>query len=245
MTATLDMTIRDIVANDFRAAAVFQQYGIDFCCKGNRTVEEACRGGSVSAERILQDIADATAAPATGGPRFNSWDVGMLAAYIVANHHAFVRQALPVLQTHTKKIAAVHGAAHPELQEIAALIDAVALEMSSHMMKEEEILFPYVTGLGLASRGEAAHPSAPFSTVRNPIHMMEMEHESVGDATARIRALTSGYRIPDDACTTYRICLQELEAFERDLHEHVHLENNILFPKAARLESDMRQAAGR
>jgi regulator of cell morphogenesis and NO signaling len=242
MTATLDMTIRDIVADDFRAAAVFQRHGIDFCCKGNRSVEEACRGGSVSAERILAEVADATAAPAAGGPRFNSWDVGMLAAYIVANHHAFVRQAMPILQTHTRKIAAVHGAAHPELREVAALIEGIAEEMASHMMKEEEILFPYVTGLGPASRGEAAHPSAPFPTVSNPIRMMEMEHESVGDATARIRALTDGYRIPEDACTTYRICLQELEAFERDLHEHVHLENNILFPKAKRLEAEIREA---
>jgi regulator of cell morphogenesis and NO signaling len=242
MTATLDMTIRDIVADDFRAAAVFQRHGIDFCCKGNRSVEEACRGGSVSAERILAEVADATAAPAAGGPRFNSWDVGMLAAYIVANHHGFVRQAMPILQTHTRKIAAVHGAAHPELREVAALIEGIAEEMASHMMKEEEILFPYVTGLGPASRGEAAHPSAPFGTVNNPIRMMEMEHESVGDATARIRALTDGYRIPEDACTTYRICLQELEAFERDLHEHVHLENNILFPKAKRLEAEIREA---
>jgi regulator of cell morphogenesis and NO signaling len=242
MTATLDMTIRDIVADDFRAAAVFQRHGIDFCCKGNRSVEDACRGGSVSAERILAEIADATAASAAGGPRFNSWDVGMLAAYIVANHHSFVRQAMPILQTHTRKIAAVHGAGHPELQEVAALVEGIAEEMASHMMKEEEILFPYVTGLGSASRGEAAHPSAPFPTVSNPIRMMEMEHESVGDATARIRALTDGYRIPKDACTTYRICLQELEAFERDLHEHVHLENNILFPKAKRLESEIREA---
>jgi regulator of cell morphogenesis and NO signaling len=238
------MTIRDIVADDFRAAAVFQRHGIDFCCKGNRSVEEACRDGSVNAERILEEVADATAAPASGGPRFGSWDLGMLAVYIVANHHAFVRQALPILQTHTKKIAAVHGAAHPELREVAALIDGISAEMASHMMKEEEILFPYVTGLEPAARGEAPHPSAPFSTVSSPIRMMEMEHEAVGDATARIRALTDGYRVPADACTTYRICLQELEAFERDLHEHVHLENNILFPKAKRLESEIRQAGG-
>jgi regulator of cell morphogenesis and NO signaling len=238
------MTIRDIVADDFRAAAVFQRHGIDFCCQGNRSVDEACRDGSVNAERILEEVADATAAPASGGPRFGSWDLGVLAVYIVANHHAFVRQALPILQTHTKKIAAVHGAAHPELREVAALIDGISAEMASHMMKEEEILFPYVTGLEPAARGEAPHPSAPFSTVSSPIRMMEMEHEAVGDATARIRALTDGYRVPADAWTTYRICLQELEAFERDLHEHVHLENNILFPKAKRLESEIRQAGG-
>ena len=240
MTATLDMTVRDIVANDFRAASVFQRYGIDFCCKGNRTVEDACRDGGVKTEDLLQEVANAMAAPAAGGPRFNSWDLGMLAAYIVANHHGFVRQAIPALLTHTQKIAGVHGGSHPELHEVAAIFEGVAEEMTSHMMKEEEILFPYIAGLAVASRGDCGAPSAPFGTVRNPIRMMEAEHESVGDAMARIRELTIGYRVPDEACTTYRVCLQELEAFERDLHEHVHLENNILFPKAARLESESR-----
>jgi regulator of cell morphogenesis and NO signaling len=240
MTATLDMTVRDIVANDFRAAAVFQRHGIDFCCKGNRTVEDACRDGGVKAEGVLQEVANAVAAPAAGGPRFNSWDLGMLAAYIVANHHGFVRQAIPALLTNTQKIAGVHGGSHPELHEVAAIFEGVAEEMTSHMMKEEEILFPYIAGLAVASRTDSGAPSAPFGTVRNPIRMMEAEHESVGDAMARIRELTAGYRVPDEACTTYRVCLQELEAFERDLHEHVHLENNILFPKAASLESESR-----
>ena len=132
MTATLDMTIRDIVANDFRAAAVFQRHGIDFCCKGNRSGEEACRNSAVTAERVLQEVTDATSAPAAGGPRFNSWDLGTLAAYIVANHHAFVKQAIPVLLAHTRKIASVHGASHPELQEVAAVMEGVAEEMSSN-----------------------------------------------------------------------------------------------------------------
>ena len=240
MTATLDMTIRDIVANDFRAAAVFQRHGIDFCCKGNRSVEDACRGGSVTADDVIREVADATASPAAGGPRFNAWDLAMLADYIVANHHGFVRQAIPALLAHTQKIASVHGGSHPELHEVADIFEGVAEEMTAHMMKEEEILFPYIAGLAVASRGDGEAPSAPFGTVRNPIRMMEAEHESVGDAMARIRELTIGYRVPDEACTTYRVCLQELETFERDLHEHVHLENNVLFPKAARLESESR-----
>ena len=240
MTATLDMTIRDIVAKDFRVAAVFQRHGIDFCCKGNRSVEDACRDRSVTAGDLLREVADATASPDSGGPRFNSWALGMLADYIVANHHGFVRQAIPALLTHTRKIASVYGDAHPELHEVAALFDGVAAEMTSHMIKEEEILFPYIAGLAMASRGQSPVPSAPFGTVRNPIRMMEAEHEAVGDAMARIRELTAGYRVPAEACTTYRVCLQELEAFERDLHEHVHLENNILFPKSARLESETR-----
>ena len=240
MTATLDMTIRDIVANDFRTAAVFQRHGIDFCCKGNRSVQDACRNSRVTAEDVLNDIAEATATPPLEGPRFNSWQLHTLVSYIVGNHHAFVRQLIPVLLTHTKKVAAVHGDRHPELPQVAQLFSEVADEMTSHMAKEEQILFPYIVDVEEASHTGSGRPSAPFGTVRNPIRMMEMEHESAGDAMARIRSLTSGYAIPEGACTTYRVCLQELEAFESDLHQHVHLENNILFPKAARLENELR-----
>jgi regulator of cell morphogenesis and NO signaling len=164
----------------------------------------------------------------------------MLVSYIVSNHHAFVRQAMPALLAHTTKVAAVHGDQHPELREIAGLFERAADEMTSHMGKEEQILFPYIVALEDAAADAATAPSAPFGTVRNPIRMMEAEHESAGDAMARIRELTSGYAVPPDACTTYRVCFQELEEFERDLHEHVHLENNILFPKAARIEAEIR-----
>jgi regulator of cell morphogenesis and NO signaling len=239
MTPTLDMTIRDIVAADFRAAAVFQRHGIDFCCKGNRSVEEACRACSTSAEDVLREVAEATASSSAGGPRFNSWDLGMLVSYIVSNHHAFVRRAMPALLAHTRKVAAVHGEQHPELREVAGLFERVADEMTSHMGKEEQILFPYMVALAGAAAESATAPSAPFGTVRNPIRMMEAEHESAGDAMARIRELTCGYAVPAGACTTYRVCLQELEEFERDLHEHVHLENNILFPRATRIEAEI------
>jgi len=242
MTPTLDMTIRDIVAGDFRAAAVFQRRGIDFCCRGDRSIEDACRKSGTSAEEVLRDLNEVTASARDGGPRFNSWDLGMLVSYIVSNHHAFVRQAMPALLAHTAKVAAVHGDQHPELREVAGLFERVADEMTSHMGKEEQILFPYIVALAHAAGDAAPAPSAPFATVRNPIRMMEAEHESAGNAMARIRELTSGYAIPPDACTTYRVCLQELEEFERDLHEHVHLENNILFPKAARIEAEIRSA---
>ncbi len=239
MTATSDMTIREIVAHDFRTAAVFQRHGIDFCCKGDRSIDDACRNRTVTTEEVLTDLAEATATPAGGAARFNAWNLNTLVTYIVGNHHAFVRDAIPVLLTHTQKVAAVHGNRHAELPEVARLFRAVADEMNSHMAKEEQILFPYIVSIEEASRNGGHRPSAPFGTVRNPIRMMEMEHESAGDAMARIRSLTSDYAIPEGACTTYRVCLQELEAFERDLHEHVHLENNILFPKAARLESEI------
>jgi regulator of cell morphogenesis and NO signaling len=238
MTATEDMTVREIVANDFRSAEVFQRHGIDFCCRGNRSLEDACRSGGISVERILREVTEITAPPTAGGPRFNSWDLATLVSYIQANHHAFVRRTIPVLRTHTEKVAKVHGDAHPELREVARLVALIADEMTSHMAKEEHILFPYIVALEQAVTANNSAPATPFGTVRNPIRMMEAEHESSGDAMARIRDLTSGYAVPEGACTTYRVCLQELEAFERDLHEHVHLENNILFPRALQLESE-------
>jgi len=238
MTATEEMTVREIVASDFRTAEVFQRHGIDFCCKGNRSIEEACRSGGVNLERVLREVAAITATPGSGGPRFNSWDLSTLVTYIQVNHHEFVRRTIPVLLTHTQKVAKVHGESHTELREVARLFTVVAEDMTSHMAKEEHILFPYIVALEEASVAGRGAPASPFGTVRNPIRMMEMEHESAGDSMARIRELTSGYAIPEGACTTYRVCLQELEAFERDLHEHVHLENNILFPRALRLESE-------
>jgi regulator of cell morphogenesis and NO signaling len=242
MTATLDRTIRDIVAADYRTAAIFQRYGLDFCCRGNRTVEAACQDAGIAADRVQRDLADATALPPSGcAPRFDTWDLPALTGHIVANHHAYVRTQLPVIQGHAHKVARVHGSRHPEMVEVAEIFDRVSEEMTAHMAKEEQVLFPYLDRLAEASiRGEGS-PPAPFGTVGNPIRMMEAEHESAGDAMAEIRALTGGYRIPDDACGTFSVLLQELEAFERDLHQHVHLENNILFPKSLQLEAGDRR----
>lgn len=241
MTATLDRTIRDIVANDFRAAAIFQRYGLDFCCRGNRSVEAACQDAGIDADRVQRDLADALALPPAGcSPRFASWDVSTLVTYIVSNHHTYVREQLPLVKAHAQKVARVHGGAHPEMVRVAELFDQVHDEMISHMAKEEQVLFPWIQRLGDAAAQGAPAPAAPFGTVGNPIRMMEMEHESAGDAMAEIRQLTGGYRIPDEACGTYSVLLQELDAFERDLHQHVHLENNILFPKALRLEAGER-----
>ncbi len=237
MTATADTTVRDIVTSDFRAAAVFHKFGIDFCCGGGSTLNDACEKQNVSPGAVLEALTSACATPDAGTPRFNAWDVQTLVSYIVSNHHAYVRQALPSIQTHARKIASVHGENHPELIDVAALFDGVADEMTSHMMKEEHVLFPYITALGAAAQRGTAAPSAPFGRVSNPIRMMEREHESAGAAMARIRELTGGYAPPEDGCTTYRITLQELAAFEADLHAHVHLENNILFPKALELEA--------
>lgn len=236
MTATTDTTIREIVSGDFRAAAVFHRFGIDFCCGGGRTVKDACSERQLDTTEVLEAIGQATASPDAGTPRFAEWEPSTLVSYIVSNHHAYVREALPTIGSYTQKLAKVHGERHPELLEIAQLFEGVADEMTSHMMKEERILFPYIDALAAAAKRGSGIPAAPFGSIANPIRMMEHEHESAGAAMARIRELSGGYVPPADGCTTYQVCFKELDAFERDLHAHVHLENNILFPKALALE---------
>lgn len=242
MPSTGSTTIRDIVAQDFRAAAVFERHGIDFCCGGNQSVAAACAAKGVAVDAVLADVTAACAASAPDAPRFGTWDPPTLVSYIVANHHAYVRGAIPALLAHTQKIASVHGERHPELRQVELLFAQVAEEMTSHMFKEERILFPFIVAMANAAALGQPQPQSPFGTVQNPIRMMEHEHESAGGAMASIRELTREYAPPDDACTTYRVCLEELKAFEDDLHVHVHLENNVLFPKARALEATGQQS---
>jgi regulator of cell morphogenesis and NO signaling len=237
MTATPDMTIRELVAADFRTAAVFERLGVDFCCHGCQTLAEGCHEAGVDAGALLQELEAILESPADAATRFNEWPLPSLVDHIVTRHHAYVRESLPRLLSHSRKIADVHGSRHPELARVAKLVEEVNDEMTSHMMKEEHILFPYISNLARAAEGVGSRPMAPFGSVQNPIQMMEAEHESAGRAMAEMRSLTNGFLPPADACGTYQVCLQELEAFEQDLHAHVHLENNILFPKAARIEA--------
>jgi regulator of cell morphogenesis and NO signaling len=237
MTTTPDTTVGAIVAEDFRTAAVFHRHGIDFCCRGGRPLDEACRESGADLAAVRAELTATTQSVQGLSPRFAAWDSATLINYIVANHHAYVREVLPTLVAHAEKVASVHGERHPELAEIAQLVEAVSVEMSTHMLKEEHILFSYIRAAADASKQGCPPPLSPFGTIENPIRMMEAEHESAGGAMARIRELTGGYQAPADACTTYRVFMKELEAFEQDLHAHVHLENNILFPKARLLES--------
>jgi regulator of cell morphogenesis and NO signaling len=232
----MNKTVKDFVVEDFRTAAVFEQHGIDFCCGGGVTLEEACARKGIEAEAVRRELEELASAPAGMNPRFERWELDALVEHIVTSHHAFVKGAIPVLMAHTAKVASVHGGRHPEVVEIYELMRAVAEEMTSHMQKEELMLFPYIKALAKSMREGTEPPRAPFGSVANPIRMMESEHSSAGGAMERIRELTNGFRPPEDACTTYRVSFQELAQFERDLHVHVHLENNILFPRAIEME---------
>jgi regulator of cell morphogenesis and NO signaling len=241
---TLDTSVREIVAEDFRAAAVLERFGIDFCCGGRRTLLEACREREVNPLDVLVEMSAMSDRRDTETPRFAEWPPDALIAYIIGHHHAYVRRMLPAIVAHTHKVADTHGVKHPEVTQVAAIFEKVADEMTAHMAKEEGILFPYIKKLTIAVRLGERIPSAPFGSVEKPIEMMEHEHEEAGRAMARIRDLTQDYSLPDGACTTYMVCYRELEEFEHDLHMHVHLENNVLFPKVRRL-ADEGEISGR
>jgi regulator of cell morphogenesis and NO signaling len=167
-----------------------------------------------------------------------TWPLDRLIDHILDTHHAYVRRQIPAIQALTRKLAAARGSGHPTLETIAGLFANLASELERHMEKEERILFPYVRAMFAAKLGSGRLPPNPFGTVGNPIRMMEIEHSAAGDDMRALRTLTDDYQPPPEACVTWRACYAELAEFERDLHEHVHLENNVLFPAAVRMEED-------
>lgn len=228
-----DATVGEIVARDFRSASVFEQFGIDFCCGGRQSVAEACRAAKVDATVVGQALAALPPVAGSGNEDVTAWPLDRLADYIVKTHHAYVRAALPVIAAHLTKLVAVHGARHPELESVVRAFDDLSRDLLQHMLKEERVLFPYLRRLSAADGRPLTNP---FGSVRNPIQMMAREHQQAGDEMRLIREITNGYTMPADGCATYRVTLAALALFERDLHQHVHLENNVLFPKAIERE---------
>ncbi len=230
-----EKTIGQMVAEDFRAAAVFRKYKIDFCCKGNRTIEEACDNKKVTPEEIYKDL-DALNQAKAGDIDFNSWPLDLLADYVEKTHHRYVEENSTVLLQYLNKLCKVHGDRHPELFEINKLFTESAQELAAHMKKEELILFPFIKRMVAAKQNGEELPKPHFGTVENPVAMMKHEHTTEGERFQKIAELTNNYQFPEDACGTYQVTFRMLEDFEQDLHKHIHLENNILFPKAIELE---------
>ena len=231
-------TIGELVARDFRMAEVFEKYGIDFCCGGKKTVAEACHKRGVDVNLVERELQKVESLTGRNSHDFNSWTLGFLADYIVNNHHQYVARSLPFLHEISAKVALVHGALHQEVLEIARHFETIEQELEMHMHKEEVILFPYIKALAEAKENGTRLAPPPFGTIANPINMMEQEHSEVGNAMEEIEQLRNGFTPPDDACTSYRILYAKLQEFQQDLHQHIHLENNILFPKALKLESE-------
>ena len=233
---TAETTVREIALENPAAIRVFEKFGIDYCCGGRKPLAEACEERALEPAAVLAAI-EATAVPAAAsGPDWTTAGLGTLCRHIVETHHAYVRAEIPRLQLFAEKVLSRHGDTHPELARIRELTDAISEDMTQHMGKEEVVLFPYITKLerNIATCGP---PSLGcFGTVKNPVRMMMAEHDAAGAIMAEIRELSHDYTAPQGACPTYRGIYQSLVDFERDLHQHVHLENNILFPRAIELE---------
>lgn len=234
--ATPQTTVRDIAIEQPASIRVFERFGIDYCCGGRKPLAEACQERSIAPQAVLDAI---QAAIAGGGEPARDWTQASLETicdHIVATHHAYVRAELPRLEALAQRVVSRHGNTHPELQEIQQLIGSLGEELLQHLSKEEMVLFPFITSLERNLANCGPRPLGCFGAVRNPIRMMIAEHDSAGDALDRMRALSGGFTPPEGACPTYRGFYQALSDFEKDLHQHVHLENNILFPRAIDLD---------
>lgn len=232
------ITIGEYVAKDFRTAAIFSKYGIDFCCKGNRTIQEACDKKDIDTNQLMEQLNTVLLTKNDNELDFKSWPLDLLADYIEKRHHRYVEEKTPMLLHFLDKLCKVHGESHPELFEINELFKASAGELAQHMKKEELILFPFVKKMVKATLTDNLIEQPHFGTVKNPIAMMMQEHDTEGERFRKIALLSNNYAPPADACTTYRVAFAMLEEFEQDLHKHIHLENNILFPKAMVLEKE-------
>ena len=231
-----DETLGQIAAKDLRKAEIFKKYGLDFCCGGKKTVKEACAEKGLDVTRIEQELQQADKNVTARPLPYGDWSLDFLADYIVNTHHSYVKKTLPDLTLYAAKVAKVHGAHHPELIRINHLVEEVTAELGAHMIKEEIILFPYIKELVAVKGNEKPAQAAHFGTVQAPINMMEMEHEMVGKNMEEIRAISNNYTLPADACASYSLLFRMLAEFEDDLFTHIHLENNILFPKALEIE---------
>ena len=229
-------TIGDFVAKDYRTATIFSKYGIDFCCKGQRTIDEVCSKMNLNEPQLLRELNAVLATKNDTENDFDSWSLDVLIDYIEKNHHRFVEEKTQILIPFLDKLCSIHEDNHPELFEINQLFKDSAQELASHMKKEEMILFPFVKEMINATKSHGTIGKPFFETVKNPISAMMNEHDAEGERFRTIAALSNNYRTPEDACNTYRATYAMLQEFEQDLHKHIHLESNILFPKAKALE---------
>lgn len=241
MNINPEKTLGQLVLDYPGAAEVLEKYGIDFCCNGARTLSEACRENELEPGALLTALAEHYEAVKedAGTPAFRSWPLDLLADYIEKKHHRYVAENLPLITRYLEKILSVHGSAHPELSQVSALFKESAGELTRHMKKEELILFPFIRKLvKLKTAGQSIDASAA-GAMEQPVRMMMHDHSAEGERFRKIAALTHQYTPPEDGCATYQAALSKLKEFESDLHQHIHLENNLLFPGAVAMEKEL------
>lgn len=228
-------TVRELASATPGAARVFEKYGIDYCRGGERSLAQACTAAKVSVREVAQALE--IPQPAGGEREWQKATLADLAKHIVAKHHEYVRQEIWRLIPLSAKVAGAHGKGHPELWKIQTSFQVLAEELTAHLMKEEDVLFPYIEQLELAATSGGRPEASPFGTVKNPVRLMMMEHDSTNELLQRMRQVSKNYTLPTDACMSFQMLYHALQEFEADLHRHIHLENNILFPRAVELEA--------
>ncbi len=244
MIAVDTKTVRQLAIEIPGATRVFERLGIDYCCGGQVPLDEACKAANLSTDEVLRALDDAAQTPTMAAE--SQWPSGSLAElidHIVKTHHKFTREETARLRALLDKVCGVHGKNHPELLSIRATFQALANELTMHLMKEEQVLFPYIVRMEEARLQNDPVLPAPFGTVEHPIQMMTQEHDSAGDALRQIRKDSNGFTVPADACVSYKTLYQALQGFESDLHQHIHKENNVLFPRAIEMEAASRHIA--
>ncbi len=223
------LSIGEIVANDYRASTVFKDAGIDFCCGGKQSLTDACNEKGLIKDNLIKELVLLNDKPFDSSRNYKAWSPDFLCDYIVVTHHTYLTEKMPQLVFYTNKISDVHGDHHPELVKVSNLFNNISDELTQHLKNEEEVFFPAIKDL-ISSKSPDSK-----TIVTNEMSRLLTEHEFAGDAMDEINSITNGYKIPEDACNTYVVTFKLLQEFEDDLHTHVHLENNVLFPKVSEL----------
>jgi regulator of cell morphogenesis and NO signaling len=241
MNINIATTVRELAVTLPGATRVFEKLGIDYCCGGSRTLADACVKAKVPVEKVTESLTAAEQETAVPEEQ-HDWQADSMTAlihHIVDKHHTFTREELPRIEKLMHKVCAVHGEQHPELLRLKAIFLNLKEELEPHLLKEEQILFPYITSLEAAHTRQTTVPHAIFGTVQNPVRMMNLEHDTAGDLLRELRETSSHYTVPPEACMSYHALYQALTELEADLHQHIHLENNILFLKAVTAEKEL------
>lgn len=238
-------TVRDLAVENPAATRVFEKFKIDYCCGGHISFEEACQNAGVEINQVSEMIEKAVnnlAENNVSETDFTKMSLASLCDYIVRKHHEFTRDENKRIAALLEKVCSVHGGNHTELFDIQKIFGVLRLELENHMLKEERMLFPYISLMESSLNFGQPIPPAPFGSTRNPIKVMSAEHDTAGEQLREIRNFSNNFAVPDDACITYQTLYEALENLEKDLHQHIHLENNILFPKAIEMEESGKPA---
>jgi regulator of cell morphogenesis and NO signaling len=238
MQSIQSVTVADIAAGSLTAVRVFERLGIDYCCGGKRPLADICRTKGLDVNAVESELSAAANKPDAAGRDWSVAPLREIATHVVSTHHEYLRREFQPLNDRLDKVYRVYNQRYgPALIGLPEAFHALRSELETHMMKEERVLFPAIIANEAAAKAGQPLPASPFGTVGNPIRMMEAEHESAGQELANIRTITNSFECPEYACVTYRALMSGLKELEEDLHMHIHLENNILFPRAIALES--------